>query len=477
MQAETVLQVPPISIEPWPTMAIDMDELRIILTYLAYKSKKQVSFGKYVSDEGYSKDSVCVRIAVNDGDRQFEEISDVCISGKFFQLDRSQVKIEPDIDSAKQLQDDNGVILAYVDHNRIIFPVDLTAVDNEASRHILAHVLKEALELLDFTVDAKLLQKRDEVINAFCRLFKNNVGDRFLERQQELSNLKRSADQAYHTIVSYQNKKPIIEKELDNLKRLSDIPEPQLFKKQAKMLVDLAATGDFTCIRIGEDDSIIATTGPITINYQYHDFPMGRYNIIIDSHCHVRMEALDDHPNAEYPHPHVANDGYPCLGNISADVPALLGSMRIAEALQLLYEFLCSYSPDTSPYEVIANFDPHGTFRDENDDPCENCDESSSPYCIGSCSSNTGNYGCSDCSEYRTRYCYRDCEYNESCDLSPCDNCGDKSTESCYLECEYNSDWDRRDPCEDVCEFQDCSAECVYYQKKQELKGVKHANT
>ena len=208
--------------------------------------------------------------------------------------------------------------------------------------------------------------------------------------------------------------------------------------------MDLQASGDFTEITANDDGTIVATTDPITIEYAGYEFSMGKYTITIDNSCDVTIRAIDDHPNAKYPHPHIAQDGYPCLGNIAGDIPKLLGSMRIAEALQLLHEFLCSYSPDGGPFEKIAAFDPTGEFVDEDDNPCENCDESCSPYCIGGCGNNESRYSSSDCCERRSHFCYNECEYNQYCDLSPCDDCDDVNTEHCYLECEYNSTWQKR---------------------------------
>jgi hypothetical protein len=242
-----------------------------------------------------------------------------------------------------------------------------------------------------------------------------------------------------------------------------------LFRKQAKALVDLKASGDFTEITANDDCTVTAVTCPITIEHEGHEFEMGRYSITIDNRCEVNIKALDPHPNASYPHPHIAQDGYPCLGSIMGDIPKLLGSMRIAEALVLLHEFLCSYSSEGGPYEKIGAFDPTGRFVDENENPCENCDESCAPYCIGGCGNNEGSYCSSDCSEYRSSYCYRRCDYRQYCDLSPCDDCDDSNTEHCYLECEYNSTWQKREPCENDCEFENCNEECPYYSKLQSL--------
>ena len=181
--------------------------------------------------------------------------------------------------------------------------------------------------------------------------------------------------------------------------------------------------------------------------------------------------------DADNPHPHVGTDGRPCLGNIAADIPKMLGSMRIAEALQVLYEFLGEYNPD-SPYERISRFDPTGQYYDEEDEnPCENCDESCSPYCIFECGENQGQYECPDCCDYRTDYCYSECSHNQDFErFSPCDDCGDKDTEHCYLNCQYNTQWLLRCPC-DSCEHQECGPGCSYFKKLENLKEVaKNAN-
>ena len=463
--------IPTITLTEWPTMAIPKVELQNILTYLAYKANKPVTFGRYVQDEGYSVDSVSVRIAVNDNICELDQKSPVHLGDKEYELSDQQaiVKLDVDVDQDCTILDVDFLTIAYVDHNRIVIPIELTATDNDAARSILAHIIEKAVGMLDFKVDQNILDHRNKLMASFCRSFAAGVRQRTTERQNDLRNSQRAADQAYYTIVEHERKKPIFEKEIEFLKKLTQNPDPMLFRKQAKALVDLKASGDFTEITTNDDGTVTAVTCPITIEHDGHEFEMGRYSITVDNSCEVNIKALDPHPNASYPHPHIAQDGFPCLGSIMGDIPKLLGSMRIAEALQLLHEFLCSYSSEGGPYEKIGAFDPTGRFVDENENPCENCDESCAPYCIGGCGNNEGSYGCSDCSEYRTSYCYQRCDYRQYCDLSPCDDCEDSNTEHCYLECEYNSAWQKREPCENDCEFENCNEECPYYSKLQSL--------
>jgi len=471
MQAEKA--IPAITIESWSTMALPQDELRNTLLYLAYKVDKPVSFRWYSQDEGYSPDSVSVRVYVGDesSEKQFDTQT-LVIGVSIHTLDDKQVPwvADVDVDEKHTIYSDNQVVLAYIDHNRIIIPIELTAVDNGTARASLAYVMEKAIDLLDFKADDTLPVERDQVAQGFCKAFKKGVQQRIYDHKHELDSLRGAAEQAYQTIVSYHRRKPILEKELGYLEKLAESPDPMLFRRQAKLLVDLQKTGLYTSITPEDSGFIKAVTGPVSIDYQGYEFALGCYALTIDNACEVRIEALDEHPDASFPHPHVAEDGYPCLGNISATLPSLLASMHIAEALQLIYEFLSSYSPDTGPYERISRFDPTGRFVDEDDNPCEDCPESCSPFCVGSCGSNEGQYETSDCSEYRTHYCYTECDHQQICQLSPCDDCDDEGTDECYLNCQYNRFWELKDPCDSNCQFQECTPECPYHEKHQSVK-------
>ena len=472
--------VPPITIYPWPKLAVPRTEIQNILTFLAYRTNKPVTFRRYTEDEGYSENSISVRIAVTDGIRKISKTDTIRLGEKKYVLSDSQANVDVDVTvpQEKQMLDDDFLTLAYVDHNRIIIPVELTATDNEAARALLAYIIEHSVELLDFKMSEKLLEQRRKLAQRFCEAFAKGVDKRITEQEEDLKESQRQAEQAHYTILEYERKRPVIQKDLKYLKKLQQIRKPRLFRKQAHGLIELLASGQYSSIEPVEGSCISATTTPITIEYNNWQFPLGRYEINIDPQGHINIEALDEHPNADYPHPHVGTDGRPCLGNIAADIPKMLGSMRIAEALQVLYEFLCEYN-SASPYEKIGHFDPTGQYYDEDDNPCENCDESCNSYCIFECRENNGQYECSDCCEYRTEYCYQDCDYNENFErFSPCDDCSDEGTEHCYLDCQYNEEWQLHKPCDDNCELEECSSACPYFKKLQELKETaKNANT
>jgi hypothetical protein len=459
-------------------MAIPEMEIQNILTFLAYKTNKPVTFRWYTEDEGYSENSTSVRVAVSDGLCKTSKTDTVRLGEKHYALSESQVMVDIDVEvpEEKRILDDDFLTLAYVDHNRIVVPIELTATNNEEGRALLAYIVERAIELLDFKMSDKLLEQSEKLSQQFCEAFARGVQRRINDREEELRDSQQKADQAYYTILDFEQRKPVIQKELKYLKKLERIRKPRLFRKQAHALIELQASGQYSSITTNDNGSIAATTTPITIKYDGWQFPLGRYDINIDPKGDITIEALDPPTDADNPHPHVGTDGRPCLGNIAADIPKMLGSMRIAEALQVLYEFLCGYNPD-GPYERISHFDPTGQYYDEDENPCENCNESCSPYCIFECSENEGRYSCDDCYDQRSDYCFQDCSYNENFSrFKPCEDCGDEGSRHCYLDCQYNEKWLLRCPCDD-CEFEQCSSECSYFKKLQTLKEVaKNAN-
>jgi len=476
---EQVKTLPAITIYPWPGLAIPREEIQNILTYLVYKTGKPVTFRQYVEDEGYCENSVSVRIARADGICNTRRIDTIRLGQKLYLLSESQVTtdIEVNVPEEKQILDDNGLALAYVDHNRIIIPIELTATDNESARALLAYIIEHSIDLLDFKMSDKLLEQRKRLAESFCESFAKTVQKRLTQKEDELNEIEHDAQKAYYTIIDCELRKLVIQKELKFLRKLQQIKRPRLFRKQAQALIELMASGQYSSIEANDDGSISATTSAVTIEYDNFKFPLGSYEINIDAKGRVSIEALDEHPDAEYPHPHVGTDSHPCLGNIAADIPKMIGSLRIAETLQVLYEFLCQYNPD-GPFEKISHFDPTGQYQDD-ENPCEDCDESCSPYCIFECSENEGQYECRDCCDYRTDYCYLECDYNQDFEqFSPCDDCSDEGTEHCYLKCCYNQEWQLHKPCDECCEFEECNCECPYFKKSQQLKeATKDANT
>ena len=364
------MDIQPVTLESWPTMQVPREEVKATLQYVAHKAKKPVSFRWYTEGEGYSPQSVSVRVLVHDGIQATYSVRQVKIGDQTHPLAPEQKAAAMAFvhKEWKPIRDELNQILGLVDHNRIIIPIEITAADNDAARAILAYVVEQAIPLLDFDVDDILREKEEEFAQHFTSAFHASVRTRLELRKEELSQKQREAEQAYYTILDFERDKPVLEEEIALLSKLAQRDRSALARSQAKALTQLQTTGEFSHIALDDQGVLRATTAPITIEHDGYEFPVGRYEIQIPSSGDVRIKALDEHPNSDHPHPHVARDNRPCLGNISGDLAKLIGRMRYAEALQLISKFLSSYNSE-NPYEKIGHFDPSGEYQDEDDDP------------------------------------------------------------------------------------------------------------
>jgi hypothetical protein len=460
---ETVA-VPELIIDSWPEQRLSQQELRATLTYLAYKAGKPVHFRKYAAQQHFSDKLVMLYVCTQDSCPFSSGTPSLKLRGAEYQLADSQPLFQGEDLEGASVTDEEGTVLGKVEQNCITALVEFTGEDNQAARAILAYIVEQAVELLDFQAEAVQGERERLLREHFEDWLRTTVRSLLDEKKYELSRLESETERAYYQIVEGERRRPILEGEIDHLAELQKVPHPRLARTQVKELSELQERGLYDEIVCSQARAFVATTGPITIEHEGWEFPLGRYQVTIDPAGKLQMKALTEHPHADHPHPHVGTDGTPCLGNIHGDIAKLIGRLRIAEALQVIHSFLSSYNREGA-YETISHFDPTGEYEDEEEDPCQDCDECCSPYCINRCDNNDSRYGCGDCYEHRSEFCFEECEYNSGYELvHPCEGCDQASTEHCFLECPHNQDWQLQNPC-DNCQYEECTESCPYYEK------------
>jgi len=462
--------VPEIIIDSWPEQRIPQQELQASLTYLAHKVGKPVRLQQYTAQPHFTDRMVVLYICTRDTCPNGHATPTLLLDGTEYELADTQPFFQVDSLPGTPITDDQGAVEAKVLHNCITVLVEFTGEDNQTARALLAYVVEKAVELLDFEVEPVQTERERAVREQFDTWLRRCVRSLLEEKKYELSRLESDIERGYHQIIEGERKRPVLEGEIDNLAKLQRVPHPRLARTQAAQLLELLDRGVYEEVTWNDAGVLLATTGPVVIEHEGWRFALGRYEVTIEPTGRLNIKNLTEHPRAEHPHPHVGSDGTPCLGNVRADMAKLIGRMRIADALQVLHTFLCSYNRDGA-YESIAHFDPTGEYADPNDDPCQDCDERCSPYCINRCEHNDAFYGCGDCYDYRTSFCYEECEYNEGYELvHPCNGCDQSSTDYCSLECPYNEDWQLQTPC-DNCVNPECTGRCPYRKKHGDLEG------
>ena len=144
------------------------------------------------------------------------------------------------------------------------------------------------------------------------------------------------------------------------LKRKEDIQELMRYKTETdetyireynklKKLPDLEAV-------ILHDEYIELHTKPIFIKHNDNLYRMGKYRVELYMDGYVNITSTTN--SKEFCHPHVNEDGEPCLGNISDILPEMLAKRKYLAAATVMIEYLKSYAQggNYKPYLDIECF-------------------------------------------------------------------------------------------------------------------------
>ena len=457
-----------VNVATWPGCAMPKSEIVGALTYLACKTGKPVRCTPYRGSVQYAVGPVHVYACTVQVSANAVPVSHVTLDGIEHELRASHRAFHSEHILGEEIKDDEGLVLAKVDHNCIVILVDITAADNEAGRAILSHVVERAIPLLNFDVADQVERQKWAISEQYETFHKSALRSRIADRTTEVHRLEREETDLYFRLVNTERELPLAKQELEQLEKTAERKSGHIVEKQAEGIMSLIATGQYEEVTPANDGSLYARTSNILIEHNDWVFELARYEINIDATGKVTILSADGIDADGYPHPHVDGNGKPCWGNIGGDVAKAIGRMRVFETLTLLYDFVASYNPD-GPFIRIGKFDDN--YDDPDEDRCEDCDDYHSPYCIAECGHN-GAWSCSDCGSYRTSYCYADCEYNLPGFqyVSPCDDCS--MTEAhCFLVCEHNEAWEQNNPCTE-CSQEGCDG-CDYADKKAEVEAAK----
>jgi hypothetical protein len=191
------------------------------------------------------------------------------------------------------------------------------------------------------------------------------------------------------------------------------------------------------------DGFLLAVTMPISITWQGILYELGRYVISVPlGDGRLTIKSRDGNSVEGYPHPHVASDGAPCLGNIAPTVAQLLGEAEYFQLVTTLLEFLRSYNVD-NPYLRIERWDPD--WQDD-DDRFDNCYNDASLSDCATCSDDE----CHHLDGARRR-CYEHTDTNDCIECAGCsrrrsaiDHCRERHDShqcvACETECTYAGD-------------------------------------
>ena len=206
-----------------------------------------------------------------------------------------------------------------------------------------------------------------------------------------------------------------------------------------------------------EDGRLVATTYPISIEWDSYSYDLGSFRIDIKfENDQVLISKHNGKSPEGYPHPHVSAGGIPCWGNVGVSLAKLLAEGQYPAALAVIKRFLASYNASDA-YIKIEKWDPD--WEDERWDrcyddasvfDCVDCDDDSCPHhedryqrcfehhldediaaCIRcrrcsyhedaatACRDDASLTDCIECSEDRCRFAGREDDMDDCHDLNP----------------------------------------------------------
>ena len=195
------------------------------------------------------------------------------------------------------------------------------------------------------------------------------------------------------------------------------------------------------------EGKISVYTNDISIDFEDNDYYIGKFKITIEpANSTIKLTNTVKKVKG-YHHPHISQDGTPCLGNIASTVYYLLIHQDIYQLVSLLIEFLRSYN-EQNPYAKIEFWDPDHDEDDEQEDRYESCYEEAGPYECVACDDTECPFhddAQDRCREIRdsqdeclqcTQHCryardYEGCFSSQRNDHSECRTCG-------IAECSHN---------------------------------------
>jgi len=119
-----------------------------------------------------------------------------------------------------------------------------------------------------------------------------------------------------------------------------------------------------------DENYITIFTGPIYIEYHNKVYDIGKFKIVLSINPRnfiVKMQNLTRSLNGTA-HPHVYENGDPCLGNIQECLPQMIAGYQYAAAISVCIQYLKSVNEDGGHRSKITNWPLKKAKKEEEND-------------------------------------------------------------------------------------------------------------
>lgn len=268
--------------------------------------------------------------------------------------------------------------------------------------------------------DKELESSQSKIRSMILNQLLGDVGDKLDSAKATMMLSKREYELCQKHQADLMKRVEVAEQEVNRLEELpQDALRDQMVDDAVRDITKMTESNAYSNVEF-TIAAIEAITAPIWIagkvDRKTVHYYMGTFKVSIPySGNGVKITPVIKPPDCgtEYPHPHIARGGSPCLGNISRAVPNYLKKGQYGILLSLMLEFLTSYNSG-SPYQTLDHW-KYYTNKDNipgqaapdkvEEEICPNCGDA-------------GCYRCGDCDEWN---CECECNLAEELDLDTID--------------------------------------------------------
>lgn len=191
MTTQSSRRVPEIIIDNWQGQYLPQSEIKAALTYLSYKTGRQVRFKQFEGTVDYSSDTAMFYIPTRNTQSSPRSLPAITLQDKKHPLSQDQPVFSlPLFEPQEVIKDEAGIAIAVVHYNCVISCIDFTGEDNEAARSILAYIVEKAVEFLDFDVSHLSDQRKERLLREYVECFRTAIQRRITEKEREENVLK-----------------------------------------------------------------------------------------------------------------------------------------------------------------------------------------------------------------------------------------------------------------------------------------------
>ena len=245
-----------------------------------------------------------------------------------------------------KIVDQRGELVAVLRSNQVFLPFSGADAAKDGFGEVLVGILDD--------VRARWRQYAKEFGGSMTlRSYNDFCGDSIKRRRSELEKKLQQAEEqlrvAEKQVVAHGRALVDAKKEMQMLDPDEVQSEVRSQFTYLRRLTDSGLYAEFR-VKLGR---LLGLTEPVVVEHKGKKYDLGQYVVQIDKSGTIEVEHFK---RRDPPHPHLSGSASrPCFGNISQDLPKLVGMERYGLVFQMVHEWLASYN-EKDKYHPIEHF-------------------------------------------------------------------------------------------------------------------------